>query len=86
MKSMWRAPGTKRYILNYDGLLSIFAFNFNLRRYSTGIPVFHDDQHGTAVVVSARAYTPTHISAQPETFPVTDRLTPPRQSHKKCLR
>ena len=35
MKSMVKAPGTKRLKLKYDKLLSKFAFNFNLRRYNT---------------------------------------------------
>ena len=26
-----------------------------------------------------------HCSAQPETFPVTDALTPPRVSHERCV-
>jgi hypothetical protein len=30
------APGPERLKLNYDELLSSFAFNFNLRRYSEG--------------------------------------------------
>ena len=34
-KSMLKAPGTKRLKLNYDILISSFAFSFNLRRYTT---------------------------------------------------
>ena len=34
MKPMLKAPGTKRLKLTYDELLSSFAFNFNLRRYT----------------------------------------------------
>ena len=34
MKSMLKAPGTKRLKLNCDELLSSFAFKFNLRRYA----------------------------------------------------
>jgi len=34
MKPMLKAPGTKRLKLKYDILLSSFAFNFNLRRYT----------------------------------------------------
>jgi hypothetical protein len=30
------APGTKRLKLKYEKLLSLFAFNSNLRRYSKG--------------------------------------------------
>ena len=32
-----KAPGTKRLQLKYDKLLTIFAFNFNLRRYMKGV-------------------------------------------------
>jgi len=31
---MWKVPGSKRLELWHDELLSIFAFNFNLRRYT----------------------------------------------------
>ena len=34
IKPTLKAPGTKRLELNYDGPLSNFAFNFNLRRYN----------------------------------------------------
>jgi hypothetical protein len=37
MKPKLKPPGTKRLKLQYDGLLSSFAFNFNLRRYTTEI-------------------------------------------------
>jgi len=33
-KHTLKAPGTKRLKLKYDEMLSSFAFNFNLRRYS----------------------------------------------------
>jgi len=36
IKPALNAPGTKRLKLMYDGALSNFAFNFNLRRYSVG--------------------------------------------------
>jgi len=36
MKVMLKAPGTKRLKLANDKLLSTFAFNFNLRRYTMG--------------------------------------------------
>jgi hypothetical protein len=36
MKSELKAPGTKRLKLTYEILLSIFAFNFTLRRYTSG--------------------------------------------------
>jgi hypothetical protein len=34
MNPALKAPGTTRLNLQYDVLLSIFAFNFNLRRYT----------------------------------------------------
>ena len=35
MKPTLKAPGNQRLKLNYNELLSSFAFNFNLRRYTT---------------------------------------------------
>jgi len=35
IKPMSKAPGTEHLKLKCDGLLSSFAFNFNLRRYTT---------------------------------------------------
>jgi len=35
MKPTLKAPGTKRLEVKYVELLSSFAFNFNLRRYTT---------------------------------------------------
>ena len=34
VESAWTTPGTKRSKLKCDKLLPVFAFNFNLRRYS----------------------------------------------------
>jgi hypothetical protein len=34
VKPMLKPPGTKRWKVKYDKLLSNFAFKFNLRRYS----------------------------------------------------
>jgi hypothetical protein len=34
MKPMLKAPGSNRLKLEYDGLLSNFAFKFKLRRYT----------------------------------------------------
>ena len=36
IKPTLKAPGTQRLNLKYDELLSSFAFNFNLRRYTEG--------------------------------------------------
>jgi hypothetical protein len=38
IKPTLKAPGTKRLKLEYDDLLSIFGFEFNLRRHSKGNP------------------------------------------------
>jgi len=37
MKPTMRAPGTKLVKLEYDKLISNFAFKFNLRRYTTAV-------------------------------------------------
>ena len=37
IKATLKAPGTKRLKLKHDELLSTFAFNFNVRRYSKGV-------------------------------------------------
>jgi hypothetical protein len=34
IKPTFKPPGTERLTLKYDELLSSFAFNFNLRRYT----------------------------------------------------
>ena len=36
IKPTWKAPGTERLKLNYDQLVSNFAFKFNVRRYNLG--------------------------------------------------
>ena len=41
MKSTLKAPGTKRSKANYDVLLSSFAFNFNVRRYTAVVWATH---------------------------------------------
>ena len=38
IKPTLKAPGSKRLKLEHEKLLSNFAFNFNLRRYTEGIP------------------------------------------------
>ena len=37
IKPMLKPPGTKHLKLKCDGLLSSFAFKFNLRRYNQGL-------------------------------------------------
>jgi hypothetical protein len=41
MKPMLKPPGTERLKLDFDELLSSFAFQFNLRRYNLG---WHEPQ------------------------------------------
>jgi hypothetical protein len=43
VKLTLKAPGSKRLTLKYDGLISTFAFNFNLRRYSPELRCFCDE-------------------------------------------
>jgi hypothetical protein len=38
MKSKFKAPGIKRLKLTYENMLSRFALNVNLRRYTEGAP------------------------------------------------
>jgi hypothetical protein len=40
IKAMLKAPGTKLLKLEYDELLSSFAFKFSLRRYMKGGDLF----------------------------------------------
>jgi len=40
IKPALKAPGTKRLKLIYDGPLSNFAFNFNLRRYNERLALY----------------------------------------------
>jgi hypothetical protein len=46
IKSALKAPGTKHLELTYDGSLSHFAFNFNLRRYSKVAGQTYLHRHG----------------------------------------
>ena len=56
MKPKLKAPGTNRLKLNSDTLLSSFAFNFNLRRYSWALRT-------TSSNSSAGAYTRPRFSS-----------------------
>ena len=55
MKPTLKAPGSKRSKVKYDKLLSILAFNFNLRRYIVALHDSHeanpehDNNHVTTV-------------------------------------
>jgi len=46
IKPTLKAPGTKRLKLEYDVLLSNFAFRFNMRRYSKGLKMLINRQLG----------------------------------------
>ena len=70
IKPMLKPPETKRLKLKCDILLSTFAFNFNLRRYSEepGRLLHHAHWQGLTLA---------RISAQPEPFvSLTDRRQP----------
>ena len=54
MKFMLKAPETKRLKVRHDGLLSNFAFNFNLRRYITGAATVTIEPFFTALSVKVR--------------------------------
>ena len=57
MKTIMKAPGTgtKHLKLKYDQLLSTFAFNFNLRRFTQGVGAPADPHDPTYV------YDPTYV-------------------------
>jgi hypothetical protein len=58
MKLKLKAPGIERFKLKYDNLLSFFAFNFNLRRYTLGTGEYFADDPATSVpYCRAGAYT-----------------------------
>ena len=61
IKPTLKPPGTKRFKLKYDEVLSNFAFNFNLRRYSKGqkVMILGGDGYcgwATALHLSNRGY------------------------------
>jgi len=53
MKFKLKAPGTQRLKQNYDNLVSIFALNFNLRRYTKATAVT-DAKAAAATATAAR--------------------------------
>ena len=69
MKSILKAPGTKRLKLTYDNLLSNVAFNFNLRRYTAR------RRRRSTRAPSPRATPPPQPPA-----PSTRRCTTPRRT------
>jgi len=67
MKPTLKVPGTKRLKLEYDGLLSNFAFKFNLRRYSEGNAMKSTDP-GDADAGSAAAGSTTTLKQYIQSF------------------
>ena len=59
IKPTLKAPGTKRLKLTYDKLLSSFAINFKLRRYTVG------EQMGPAGAALTTRTRPTLSSDEP---------------------
>ena len=84
IKPRLKAPGTRRLKLQYDELLSTFAFKFDLRRYTKGSgdkekgtnvesPRTKHHHHHTGSKTGPgdamwRGCTPVHFSAQLERF------------------
>ena len=62
VKPTLKAPGTKRFTVKYEKLLTVSAFKFNLRRYSV-VDAVRTGRQGPTLV---------HFSAQLERF-VWDR-------------
>ena len=70
IKPTLKAPGTKRLKLEFDELLSNFAFNFNTRRCRLGAAAAAAPLGGGGVdqvLLLAGAYT-LHLSAQRKRF------------------
>jgi hypothetical protein len=61
IKAVSKAPGTKRLKLNYDELLSSFAFKFNVRRYK--LASFCVVHRGAICAPVAGAYTRPLLSS-----------------------
>jgi len=73
IKSVWKAPGTKRSKLRCDAPLSNFALSFNLRRYNAagryGHVMFPENAHEPALqAAQGQGLTLVHFSAQREHF------------------
>jgi len=89
MKPNSNPPGTKHLKLEYDGLLSNFAFNFNLRRYNWGffimqswLPIYLAKSLGLSL---GRGLHSSTFQLNLSCF-ITDRLTLLDLSHHQCLR
>jgi hypothetical protein len=69
VKPTLKAPGPKHLKLQYDRLLSSFAFSFKLRRYTLALPSSPRGAYGTPSLSGMRqGLTLVHFSAQPKRF------------------
>jgi hypothetical protein len=68
IKPTLTAPGTKRLKLECDEPLSNFAFNFKLRRYTTGFDRWKKIYGETDDVNKTGAYTRPHLSSSRAVF------------------
>jgi len=70
MKPALKAPKSERLKLTCDELLSTFAFNFNLRRYTPGVGGVRRaaGQRLGAAAGARQGLTLVHFSAQPKPF------------------
>jgi len=57
MKTKLKPPGIKRLKLEFDGLLSSFAFKFNLRRYAKELTESFSAYNAIRTHLAAGAYT-----------------------------
>jgi len=72
IKPKLKAPGTKRLKLEYDYLLSSFAFKINLRRYTVAAA------HVAAFMASAGSLLDAADLARPHIHSSTSHLNPSR--------
>ena len=82
IKPMLKAPGTERLKLEYDELLSTFAFKFNLRRYTKVIVEVIPTDASVAENLSAGGLTDADINKEIEDSGIkVGRCTLPYQTH-----
>jgi hypothetical protein len=82
IKSKFKAPGTKRLKLKYDERLSSFAFNFNLRRYSTGLGGMSDLRR-EARWMRLMGEAHVELGRVVQVDPIKPKLKPPRITRLK---
>jgi hypothetical protein len=87
ISSTLKAPGTKRFKLKHNGLLSNFGFKFNLRRYimdnsvRSSHPLFLNQLYsGVDPIALAAEWLSSALNANVHTFEVRlDRSCSPQQ-------